>query len=204
MSRSFPFSSIFFAFLVLDSFNHGVNCDLIGDACKYASRTDPDRYDSCVSSLSENPANKHDHDLNNILTGNKGNNIYYVELGVISRQTCLQKATSIHSYIAKILKYGKEEPAAAKQWLESCLELYSFAVGDVEKAIASFKMKYYFSANIEISAAMDSAVTCEDLFKEDFGQDLTSPLAKQDDEFYRLTEVSLGITCTFIGTCSSA
>ncbi|KAI3895135.1 hypothetical protein MKX03_011002 [Papaver bracteatum] len=194
MNRSFPLfslSSIFIVILVLNSkFDHGVSGDLISDACRNASKTDPDQYDSCVSSLSANPANKHAHDL--------------AELGVISMQTCLQKATSIHSYIAKILKHGKEEPAAAKQWLESCLELYSLAVDNVEKAIASFKIKDYFSANIEISAAMDDSGTCEDLFKEDFGQNLTSPLAKQNDEFCQLAAIPLGIICTFIETCSSA
>ncbi|KAI3858679.1 hypothetical protein MKX03_027382 [Papaver bracteatum] len=188
MSHLFSFSAIFIVFLVLNSFHHGVNGDLISDLCKNASTSDPQlKYDFCVASLSANPASKHAHDL--------------AELGVISMRTCLKKATSIHSYMAKILKRGKEKPAE-QQWLERCLQLYSSAIDGVQKAIASFKIKDYSSANIEITTAMDSSVSCEELFKENFGQDLTSPLAKQDGEFYQLTEISLDITCAFMGTCS--
>ncbi|XP_026405857.1 putative invertase inhibitor [Papaver somniferum] len=183
----FPFSTIFIVFLVLNSFHDGVNGDLVSDVCKKASKTDPKKHHFCVTSLSANPASKHARDLS--------------DLGLISMRTCLRKATSIHSYIAKNLKQGKENPTE-KQWFQRCLELYSSAIDGVQKAIESFKIKDYSSANIEITTAKDSSVTCEDLFKENFGPDLTSPLAKQDGEFSQLTEISLDITCAFMGTCS--
>ncbi|KAI3920183.1 hypothetical protein MKX01_017840 [Papaver californicum] len=168
-------SSILIFFLVLNSFDHGVNGDLINDFCKNASTTDPNlKYDFCVASLSANPASKHAHDL--------------FGLGVISMQTCLQNATSIHSYVAQVLKHGKEEPAA-KPCLENCLGLYSDAIGSIQKSITSFKIKDYGSASIQMSAAMDASTSCED----GFSQDLTSPLTKQDGDFFQLTAISLAI-----------
>ncbi|XP_026405858.1 putative invertase inhibitor [Papaver somniferum] len=174
-------SSIFIIFLVLNSFHDGVNGDLISNVCKNASTTDPNlKYDFCVASLSANPASKNAHDL--------------LRLGLISMKTCLQKATSIHSYIAKMLKGGKGEPAA-KPCLEDCLNSYTDAIRSVQKAAASFKIKDYNSANIQMSAAMDASTSCEDGFKEVVvGQDLTSPLAKQDGDFFQLAGISLAIT----------
>ncbi|MCL7026150.1 hypothetical protein MKW94_014531 [Papaver nudicaule] len=171
-------SSIIFALLVPNF--HGVNGDLINDVCLNASTpvTDPQlTYDFCVASLSANPASKH-ADL--------------LGLGVISMQTCLQNATSIHSFIDQILKDGKEAPEA-KPLIMSCLGLYSDAIRSVKKAIKNFKIKDYNSANIEMSAAMDASTGCEDGFKEVLNQALT-PLTKQDDEFFQLTGISLVIT----------
>ncbi|RZC57058.1 hypothetical protein C5167_004359 [Papaver somniferum] len=180
---SFPLlslSSIFIVFLVLNSFGHGANGDLISILCKNASTRDPQlKYDFCVASLSANPASKPARDL--------------VELGVISMRTCLKKARSIHSYIAQILEDGKEVPAA-KPCLEDCLDLYSDAPDSIPKAVQYFKDKDYSSANIEMSAAMDASVTCEDGFTEVVSQHLISPLTKQDGDFFQLTAISLAIT----------
>ncbi|KAI3920599.1 hypothetical protein MKW98_020500 [Papaver atlanticum] len=184
MTVSFPLlslsSSIFVVFLVLNSFGHGANVDLISDLCKNASTSDPQlKYDFCVASLSANPASKNAHDL--------------LELGIISMQICLQNATSVHSYIAQILEDGKQVPAA-KPCLEDCLDLYSDALDSIPKAMQYFMDKDYSSANIEMSAAMDASVTCEDGFKEVVSQHLISPLTKQDGDFFQLTAISLAIT----------
>ncbi|KAI3858680.1 hypothetical protein MKX03_027383 [Papaver bracteatum] len=96
-------------------------------------------------------------------------------------KTCLQQETSIHSYIAKILKGGEGEPAA-NPCLKDCLNLYSDDV-------------HYSSANIQMTAAMNASTNCEDGFKEVVvGRDLTSPLAKQDGDFFQLAGISLAIT----------
>ncbi|KAI3834755.1 hypothetical protein MKX03_003482 [Papaver bracteatum] len=183
MNQSFSLlslSSIFIVFLVLNSFGHGVNGDLVSDLCKNASTSDPQlKYDFCVASLSANPASKNVHDL--------------LELGIISMQICLQNATSVHSYILQILKDGKQVPAA-KPCLENCLDLYSDALDSIPEAMQYFKDKDYSSANIEMSAAMDASVTCEDGFKEVLSQYLISPLTKQDGDFSQLTAISLAIT----------
>ncbi|RZC72560.1 hypothetical protein C5167_048046 [Papaver somniferum] len=180
MNLSFPLpslSSIIVVFLVLNSFDYGVNGDIVSDFCKNASTRDPQlKYDFCVASLSANPASKNAHDL--------------LELGIISMQICLQNATSIHSYIAQILKDGKGE-LAAKPCLEDCLDLYEDALDSIPNAMQYFKAKDYSSSNIQMSAAMDASVTCEDVFKE---FDLTSPLTKQDGDFFQLTAISLTIT----------
>ncbi|MCL7047266.1 hypothetical protein MKW94_016252 [Papaver nudicaule] len=175
------FLSSIFIFLVLHF--HGVNGDLISHVCKNAS-TPIDypqlTYDFCVASLSENPASKHAH-----LSG----------LGVISMQKCLQNATSIHSHIIQILKDGKEAPVA-KPYISYCLDRYSEAITAVQKATASFKIRDYSGANTQMTAAMDASYWCEhsfhDLLQEDY--ELTSPLTKQNDDFFRLSGISLAIT----------
>ncbi|RZC57057.1 hypothetical protein C5167_004358 [Papaver somniferum] len=183
MNQSFSLlslSSIFIVFLILNSFDHGVDGDLVSDLCENASTTDPQlEYQFCVASLSANPASKDAHDL--------------LELGIISMQICLQNATSVHSYISQILKDGKEEPAA-RPCLQDCLDLYSDALDFIPEAIQYFEDKDYSSANIEMSAAMDASVTCEDGFKEVVSQYLISPLTKQGGDFSQLTAISLAIT----------
>ncbi|KAI3974923.1 hypothetical protein MKX01_005034 [Papaver californicum] len=179
MNQSFSLLSLYsilIVFLVLNSFDHGVNGDLISGFCKNASATDPIlKYDFCVASLSANPASKHAHDL--------------FELGVISMQTCIKNAKSIHSYVAQILKHGKEG-RVAKRCLDDCLELYSDAIDSVQEAIASFKIKDYDSANIQMSAALTDSTTCEDGFTE---FRMTSPFTKQHGDFFQLTAISLDI-----------
>ncbi|MCL7034758.1 hypothetical protein MKW94_021090 [Papaver nudicaule] len=184
MSLSFvlpSLSSIFIVFLVFNF--HCINGELIGDVCKKASTpvTDPQlTYNFCVTSLSANPASK-DADL--------------LGLGEISMQTCLGNAIFIHSYIDEILKDGKEIPTA-KPSLEYCLNLYSDAIRSIQKAKnlgGLFKNKDYSSVNTHMSAAMDASTSSEDGFKE-VSQGLTSPLTKQDGDFFQLTGISLTIT----------
>ncbi|KAI3832340.1 hypothetical protein MKX03_034657 [Papaver bracteatum] len=183
MNPSPSLPSFFIVFLVL-SF-HSVNGDLISDVCKNASKnTRPVfvfkvEYDFCVATLSANPKSK-DADLRG--------------LGVISMQTCLQNATSVHSYIGQLLKDRKTQPIA-KSSIRGCLYEYKDAIRSVQKATASFKTKDYGSANIQISAAMQDSIFCEYEFEEVLlGLALPSPLTKQNGDFFQLTGISLAIT----------
>ncbi|KAI3834610.1 hypothetical protein MKX03_029135 [Papaver bracteatum] len=167
MNLSLPLlsmSSIFVVFLVLNSFGHTANGELISDVCKNASRSDPQiKYDFFLLHL------------------------FQQTLQVKILMICW----NLESYQCNI--YGKEVPIT-KPCLEDCLDLYSDALDSIPKAMQYFKDKDYSSANIAMSAAMDASVTCEDGFKEGVCQHLISPLSKQDGEFFQLTAISLTIT----------
>ncbi|KAI3949401.1 hypothetical protein MKW92_016220 [Papaver armeniacum] len=176
-------SSLFIVFLVLNF--HSVKGDLISDVCKYATKnTKADlftlEYDYCVTSLSANAKSK-----NADLRG----------LGVISMQTCLQNATSIHSYIGKIFNDGKTRPDI-KPIITFCLDLYSDAIRSVQKATASFKSKDYRSANTQLNVALDDSLMCEYGFREILLDEspVVSPFTKQNGDFFRLAGISIAIT----------
>ncbi|RZC67786.1 hypothetical protein C5167_011479 [Papaver somniferum] len=183
MNPSFSLPSFFIVFLVLNF--HNVNGDLIKDVCKNASKNTPPvkefkvEYDFCVASLMANPKSK-DADLRG--------------LGVISMQTCLQNATSVHSYIGQLLKDRKTQPIP-KSSVNSCFNRYRDAIRSVQKATSSFKTKDFSSANIQMSAAMEASIMCEYEFEEVLlGLALPSPLTKQNGDFFQLTGISLAIT----------
>ncbi|KAI3873912.1 hypothetical protein MKW98_001561 [Papaver atlanticum] len=182
---SLSLSSIFIVFLFLNIFsNHGANGDLISDVCKYASTSDPQlKYEFCIGSLLENPASKDAHDL--------------LGLGEISMQACLQNATSIQSYIDKILSDGKQgpEPKTFIHPIKYCFMAYGVGHDFIHLAIAAFQIKDYSEANIWMGNAMGVATECEKNFKK---RGMTSLLTKQDDDFVQLTKISLGIIRTVV------
>ncbi|OUZ99185.1 Pectinesterase inhibitor domain [Macleaya cordata] len=161
------------------NFHIGVNGDdIISDTCQKAAASDPNlKYDFCVSSLQANPKSK-TADL--------------LGLGVISMELSSSNATYISSYIGKLLKDGQGVDPKAKKYLQDCLELYSDAIVDVQDAIKALNARDFMQANTQMSAAMDASTTCEEGFKEEKG--LVSPLAKEDNDFFQLTAISLAIT----------
>ncbi|OUZ99186.1 Pectinesterase inhibitor domain [Macleaya cordata] len=180
MSQSFSLSlSTFFFLSLLLNFHGSVNGDdIVSDTCKKAAASDPQlKFDFCVSSLQANPKSK----IADLLG-----------LGVISMELSSSNATYIRSYIGKLLKDGQGVDPRAKKNLQDCLELYSNAIVDVQYAIIALKARDFMEANTQMSAAMDASTTCEDGFKEDKG--LVSPLAKEDNDFFQLTAISLAIT----------
>ncbi|MCL7024751.1 hypothetical protein MKW94_004608 [Papaver nudicaule] len=95
------------------------------------------------------------------------------------------------------MKDGKEAPVA-KPYISYCLDQYSEAITAVQKAITSYKTRDYSGANTQMTAAMDASYWCEHSFhdllvlEEDYV--MTSPLTKQNDDFFRLSGISLAIT----------
>lgn len=127
-------------------------------------------------------------------------------------QTCLQNATSIHSYIGKIFKDGKTRPDI-KPIITFCLDNYSDAIRSVQKATASFKSKDYRSANTQLNVALDDSLMCEYGFKEvllgdspvispltkqkqngDLDLPVVSPFTKQNGDMFQLARISIAIT----------
>ncbi|KAI3858137.1 hypothetical protein MKX03_022456 [Papaver bracteatum] len=117
-------------------------------------------------------------------------------LAVISMELCSNYATYIQTYIGSILKDGKAEPGA-KGCLGGCIEFYSMAFDDVQKAMKDFSGKDYVTALIHAGAAGVDGETCKDQFTEagvDFGI-----LGKQYNEFKQLIIISLGIITNIHG-----
>ncbi|KAI3955888.1 hypothetical protein MKW98_006248 [Papaver atlanticum] len=176
-------SSILHCLLVLN-FCGGVYVkgDIVSDICKGQSMADPRiNYDFCVSSLEANPLSK-----TSDISG----------LAVISMDLCLKNATYIDTYIDSILKDGKAEPRILRN-LKDCMEYYSTASENVQKAMKAFNGKYYYEAINYINNAGIWADTCKLGFTE-FGDDF-SLLKKQDNDFFQLTSISLNIIAIIRG-----
>lgn len=77
-----------------------------------------------------------------------------------------------------------------KMYLNDCFELYSDAIPTLKQTVRDYKLKRYEEANIEMSAVMDSAVTCEDGFGE---RSIVSPLTKRSNDTFQLSAIALSI-----------
>lgn len=75
--------------------------------------------------------------------------------------------------------------------MNDCFELYSDAIPSIKQAMKYYNVKRYVDANVEISAVMDAATTCEDGFKERKG--IVSPLTKRNDDVFKLSAMVLSI-----------
>ncbi|XP_021760207.1 putative invertase inhibitor [Chenopodium quinoa] len=113
------------------------------------------------------------------------------ELIEISFNFSSYKAKSIITTINKLRKDPKFSPFA-KNALETCSDLYSDAQADLQEGLDSLKGKDLSTANVRISAAMDSGPDCEDTFKEKEGE--VSPLTKENTDFFKLTDIFLAFT----------
>ncbi|XP_026420668.1 pectinesterase inhibitor 12-like [Papaver somniferum] len=139
------------------------------------------KFDFCVSSFETNPLSK-----TSDISG----------LAVISMDLCSKNATYIGKYIDSILKDGKAEPSVIKN-LKDCIEYYSYALEDVQEAMKAFNGKYYNEGIDHMNNAHIWADTCKQGFI-DLGVDF-SPLRKQDNDFFQLTNISLNIIAIIRG-----
>lgn len=73
--------------------------------------------------------------------------------------------------------------------LETCFELYDDALSGVKLAMKSYSNKKYYDANVQMSAVMDSATTCEDGFNERKG--VVSPLTARNNATFQLSAIVL-------------
>ncbi|KAJ4846833.1 hypothetical protein Tsubulata_004630 [Turnera subulata] len=175
ISKQF-FSTIlnFFIIFLLFYSCEGVNNLQVHGYCKEAAHSDPNlSYAFCVASLEANPRSKK-ADLEELLN--------------ITLHLTISNATNIASSIKQLLD-GKNFDPYTRGALKDCLELYLDADSSLHDAICDFKSKDYFKANLDASAAMDSAITCEDDFKEKKG--VVSPLTRENDTFFQLTAMVL-------------
>ena len=156
--------------------------DIVQHSCKLAAKTDPYvDYKLCVQTLKASPNSK---------------DAEFKDLVVISINQSKANATEIGSEISELMKRRSEKWGQySLNCLKSCLELYSEAVSDLEKALKGLKMEDYETAKTGVSAAMDAPVSCEDGYKEKDGE--VSPLSEINDGFFQLVAISLA----FINMC---
>ncbi|KAB2074207.1 hypothetical protein ERO13_A07G126650v2 [Gossypium hirsutum] len=169
--KNFLISSLVFFYLMLVS----VRSDVIQETCDKAARGDPPtiRLDFCLSAFEGNPKAKSATSV--------------ADLVEISIETSIANATSMGSLITSLLD-KKSIGIFARNCLEDCSELYSLAVSNLRRGGKAFEGKDFGSANIEITAAMDAPITCEDGFKE---KGLVSSLTKENKNFFQLTAIPL-------------
>ncbi|KAI3878890.1 hypothetical protein MKX03_003011 [Papaver bracteatum] len=181
MNHPSSISLTVFSFLLLISHINGAAEDITVETCKKSSESSPNlNYTSCVNSLQSDPRSS---------TAN------LQQLGIISMELSLRNATYINSYIEKMLNdRDLDDFSRIEKYLRDCSELYGDAVSNIEEAIKAFNAYDSFSANIRMSAAMDSSTTCEDGFKDNQNYSAVSPLVREDYDFFQLTAVSLAIT----------
>ncbi|XP_021748117.1 putative invertase inhibitor [Chenopodium quinoa] len=154
------------------------NLNLIPDTCMKISKSDPKNinYDFCVKALT---------------SYRRSTNPTIDELVEISFKLSSSKAQSIITTIAKLRKDPKLSPFA-KSALGTCSDLYSDAQSDLQEGLDALKGKDLSTANVRISAAMDSGPDCEDTFKEKEGE--ASPLTKENSEYFKLADIFLAFT----------
>lgn len=165
-------------FLVFFFISSSLAYQLLHRTCKEITDKDPNvGYNFCVASLGSNP---------------KSRTASLEELGAIAINLTLSNATYINWYISHKLMKDKAYDPYAKACLQDCSELYSDAIPTLQDVINEFKGKDYYKANIDLSAAMDAADTCEEGYKAKKGE--KSPLAKEDNVFFQLCAIALAFT----------
>ncbi|CAL0313685.1 unnamed protein product [Lupinus luteus] len=156
--------------------------NLIPQSCKEASNSSPNvSYDICVSTLEANISKKNPPTKLKDLVG-------------ISIQITKTNGTNIIANILKLLN-NQTFSQHTKACLKDCSRIYKGSISTLNDAIVAFKSKDFGTANIKLSAALDSSVTCEDQFKLNKGE--VSPLTKENKVYFQLNAISLAFVHKF-------
>ncbi|XP_019430486.1 PREDICTED: putative invertase inhibitor isoform X2 [Lupinus angustifolius] len=170
---------LFLLFLFQCSSN---DSNLIPQSCKEASNHDPNlSYDFCVSSLEANISKNNPPTKLEDLVG-------------ISIQITKTNGTNIIANILKLLN-NQTFSQYTKACLKDCFDLYKGSISTLNDAMVAFKSKDFGTANIKLSAALDTSVTCEDQFKDKKGE--VSPLTKENKVYFQLNVISLAFIQMF-------
>ncbi|XP_020114879.1 putative invertase inhibitor [Ananas comosus] len=150
--------------------------DIIIETCNRCASSDPNvNYTLCVASLESVPKARQSD-----LQG----------LAVVAVRLAKSNMTRAKSKAKNLLKAKSLDPYM-ESCLETCRELYSNSIADLEDSVKAIKSSRYGDANILISSAVDVPRTCEDGFDE---EGLQSPLSEENDELFGLTVIALAIT----------
>ncbi|KAI3441920.1 PMEI domain-containing protein [Psidium guajava] len=148
--------------------------NIIHGSCKRAADGDPNiSYEFCIACFEADPTSQPTS---------------IEDLALMSINLTISNATEISSRILKLLQ-NKRLSHFAQDCLMACSELYSDACSKLRGVVDDFGSRDYYKANVDVSAVMDAAVTCEDGFKERKG--LVSPLTKENDMFFQMNAISL-------------
>ncbi|XP_030533647.2 putative invertase inhibitor [Rhodamnia argentea] len=146
--------------------------DIISLTCEKCSRESPVlNYTFCSVSLQAVPVSH--------FTNLQG-------LGIISMELALVNATTTISSIEKMVSNGSLDPFQL-DCLRDCLVLYLDASKTLVDAIGAFMVGRYGVANMQVSAAMEAATTCEDGFEE---REEVCPLTMENYDLFQLCDIA--------------
>ncbi|WOK98343.1 hypothetical protein Cni_G07054 [Canna indica] len=179
---SFHYSSIsifFLSFLLRQSCGALASPDIVEHTCKKIAAENHDvKYAFCVSSL--RPAAKGCRDLR--------------RLAVVATRLAAANSKRAEAAADAALKEGEQRLSRyEKSCLDSCQELFSGAVDDLESAARMIEAASFVEAKVHLSAGVDAPVTCEDGFREG---GIASLLAKEDEDLLQLTMIALDMTAS--------
>nr|GLL44842.1 putative invertase inhibitor [Ipomoea trifida] len=155
--------------------------DLINSTCtQCAQNSAVFNYDFCVTSLQAVPIT---HAAN--LEG----------IAVVAVELALQNATATVSTIEEMLASAAaaSDPFAVR-CLRDCLELYADAIAMLVESFWEFFSRRFSTANILLSAVMETASTCQEGFAEKEGERAAPPLTEENDNLFQLSDIALCIT----------
>ncbi|XP_019190827.1 PREDICTED: putative invertase inhibitor [Ipomoea nil] len=155
--------------------------DLINSTCTQCAQSSAVfNYDFCVTSLQPIPIT---HAAN--LEG----------IAVVAVELALQNATATVSTIQEMLAGAAAFDPFAVGCLRDCLELYADAIVMLVDSFWEFFTRRFSTANILLSAVMETASTCEEGFKEkEVEMAAAPPLTEENENLFRLSEIALCIT----------
>ncbi|XP_031114354.1 putative invertase inhibitor [Ipomoea triloba] len=166
---------------------HGTNekekqTHLIHKTCKISAKTDPNiNYAFCTSALQAKPA-KQCATLRRI--------------GTTCIKLVMTNVTDTRHHIQGLVKGGKVKHDLRK-CIDHCYEMYTDAAPDVGGALSAYRDKKYGDANIKLSAVMDAAADCEDLFgrsrRHGGGCGGVSPLSERNNATFQLSAMALSV-----------
>lgn len=162
--------------------------DLIEQTCKScAAKPTIFDYNFCVSSLNNSP----------IALPSPTN---LSSLALVPMLQALDNATATASTIQQLL-ISDDDGGFRGACLRDCLELYEDAADRLEEAVRVFiTRKELGTVNVMVSSAMESAVTCENGFKERDDSDgdggggvmtWTSPIGSENHKLFQFGQIAL-------------
>ncbi|XP_068651158.1 putative invertase inhibitor [Aristolochia californica] len=149
---------------------------LVTETCSKAAQSNPSlNYDFCVKSLQTAPKSA-TADLH--------------WLGIITTSLAKAKAAYGEAKIDSLLAKSQDPYDMAR--LNDCKELYTNALSLTKQAKFAFKTNNWDDANVHMGNALNSAVTCEDSWKEDPGH--ASLLSRENFDLQQLCRIGLAIS----------
>nr|GMD81204.1 putative invertase inhibitor [Ipomoea batatas] len=116
-------------------------------------------------------------------------------IAVVAVELALQNATATVSTVEEMLASAAaaSDPFAVR-CLRDCLELYADAVAMLVESFWEFFSRRFNTANILLSAVMETASTCQEGFSEKEGEMAPPPLTEENDNLFQLSDIALCIT----------
>ncbi|KAG9453005.1 hypothetical protein H6P81_005909 [Aristolochia fimbriata] len=145
---------------------------------------------TCKKIAADDPAVDYAFCLTSLQSGKHSNTADLRGLGIIASNLARINATRSRRKAQNLKK--KATDLYDKTRLADCEELFQLAVSSLRDSTRAFRGERYDDANINLSAAMTDAETCDDGFAEMEGH--VSPLTKETRNLKGLCAVGLGIT----------